>query len=223
MMRVPWPTSVVSLALLVAACSAPPEMPEMPAGPELSAGLEHVDATPPVGAQTWSRPVWRVGDRFTLVRGDQLRGTFEVVGADGDGYRIDVGDGRVLRRDLDLGNLGNWSADSDEPVRVMTPVDVRYHWPLWVGKRWTCRFVDRMSGGKALPMTASYVVESLDTVSVPAGTYRALRIVRRLQLSAEQQSYLTRTQMIWYAPEEGLEVRQLLGDTLVELIAFERQ
>ena len=33
---------------------------------------------------------------------------------------------------------------------------------------------------------------------------------------------LTRAQMIWYAPDAGLEVRQLIGDTLVELVSYKR-
>ena len=104
----------------------------------------------------------------------------------------------------------------------MSPADVRYHWPLWVGKTWSCRFVDRVRGGQALTMQADYHVEGLDRVEVPAGTFEALRVVRRLRLAepGAENRFLTRTQVAWYAPELGIEVRQLLGDTLVELVEF---
>ncbi len=210
--------ALVALAAVAhAACRGAPAPLPGGEGP----GLVRADDAPPPGAPTWARPEWRVGDRFTLVRGERLRGTFEVVARDEEGYEIDVGDGRRLRRDLDLGNLGEREIADGEPTRVLSPVDVRYHWPLWVGKRWECGFVDRARGGQALPMRASYVVEGLDRVTVPAGAFDALRIVRTLRLDLDG-DWLTRTQVLWYAPVEGLEVRQLLGDTMVELERVER-
>jgi len=184
-------------------------------------GVLQVDAQPE-GVQTWARPEWAVGHRFSLVRGEQLRGTFEVKAIEDGVYVIDMGEGRELRRDADLGNVGEWT--DGEPKRLMSPADARYHWPLWVGKRWQCEFVDRVRDGKALPMLASYHVEGLDRIEVPAGTFEALRIARtlRLGLPEAQGKFLTRTQMIWYAPDPGIEVRQLLGDTLVELVEFSK-
>ncbi|MCK5944707.1 MAG: hypothetical protein KAI24_22150 [Planctomycetes bacterium] len=204
-------TSLWSLAALAACQSAP----ELPVGE--GRGVLQVDERPD-GAEVWAAPQWSVGDTFSLVRGEQLRGTFEVVAVDDGAYVIDMGEGRQLRRDLALGNLGEWR--DGQPQRVMSPVDVRYHWPLWVGKRWQCEFVDRVLGGQALPMLASYHVEAMDRIEVPAGTFDALRIRRTLRLALPEAKgrFLTRTQMIWYAPEPGLEVRQLLGDTLVELV-----
>ena len=71
-------------------------------------------------------------------------------------------------------------------------------------------------------MSASYEVEAIDHVNVPAGSYEALRISRRLRLVDGRADVLTRAQMIWYAPDAGLEVRQLIGDTLVELVSYKR-
>ncbi|MFN3242593.1 MAG: hypothetical protein ACE37K_13905 [Planctomycetota bacterium] len=206
-----WSSTFALLAL--ASCSGLEGT--LPAGE--GRGVLQVDPRPD-GVQTWDRPQWSVGDRFSLVRGEQLRGTFEVVAIEDGAYVIDMGDDRQLRRDLDLGNLGEWVAD--EPQRLMTPADVRYHWPLWVGKRWQCEFVDRVRDGKALPMLASYHVEGMDRIEVPAGTFEALRIARTLRLGVPeaQGKFLTRTQMIWFAPDPGIEVRQLLGDTMVELV-----
>lgn len=214
---------LVAASCVAAACHGAPTQGEEPVA---GAGLLHASPAPSADVVRYHRPVWRVGDRFTLVRGEQLRGAFEVVAADADGYAIDMGDGRVLRRDLDLGNVGQWLSHGEdaELQRRMAPVDVRYHWPLWVGKTWSCEFVDQVVGAKALCMRADYHVEALDHVAVPAGAFDALRIVRRLRLAepGAEGHYLTRTQVAWFAPALGIEVRQLLGDTFVELVEFER-
>ena len=201
------------IAPLLAACSAPPS-PAMPDG--AGRGIVHADAAPPPGATTWPRPAWTAGDRFVLVRGERLRGGFTVRAVTDTHYAIDAGNGLELRRDLDLGNLGEWTA-SGEPLHLLSPADTRFHWPLWVGKRWSCEFADRARGGASLPVRADYVVEDLDTITVPAGTFEALRIVRSLRRLDAPADFLTRWQVIWYAPAAGIEVRQLVGDTVVEL------
>jgi hypothetical protein len=204
------------VGVLFTACQGAP--PPLPAG--AGRGVLAADAAPPAGAATWNRPEWRVGDRFELVRGDHLPGAFTVAVVDADGYRLDAGGGMFLRRDLDLGNLGECTADG-RLLHALSPADVRYHWPLWVGKTWRCEFVDRAPGG-ILGMQADYVVEALDRVTVPAGTFDALRVVRRVRLLGGEAEHLTRAQIAWYAPEVGSEVRQLVGDSLVELRAVHR-
>ncbi|MBL9077026.1 MAG: hypothetical protein JNL08_05960 [Planctomycetes bacterium] len=213
----------VLFGLAAAACGAAPPRsePAPPAGD--GAGLLQADADAPPGATTYERPAWQVGDRFTLVRGGVLAAEFEVVAADAGGYFVRGPGGVRLRRDLDLANLGEWHPDRDEPQHVLAPRDVRFHWPLWVGKRWSCEYVDRAAGQPALRTRASYLVEDLDTVTVEAGTFAALRIVRTLQLPDAGDRVLTRTQVIWYAPGPGLEVRQILGDSAVDLVAFARR
>lgn len=211
---------VVASFVLFAACQS--SKPMMPEGE--GRGVLAADAKPPAGAPTWPQPEWRVGDRFVLQRGDLARATFVVAGRLPDCYVIDSGSGPggiSLRRGLDLSNLGDF-AGNGEPFHLLTPADVRYHWPLWVGKRWNCEFVDRALGGVAMRMEASYVVEALDTVTVPAGTFEALRIVRRVRYVGAGEQYLTRAQIVWYAPSVGSEVRQLIDDTLVELVSFEK-
>jgi hypothetical protein len=207
---------IAALSLLAACGSAPPAGSAGDAG----RGVVAFDAEPPAGATTWARPAWRTGDRFVLLRGERLRGEFRVTAATDTHYAIDTGSGVELRRDLDLGNLGEWRPGG-EAVHVLAPVDVRYHWPLWVGKKWSCEFVDRARGG-SIAMRADYAVEDLDTITVPAGTFPALRIVRTLRLLGAPDEYLPRWQVAWYAPELGTEVRQLFGDTIVELVEIER-
>lgn len=202
-----------ALLLGVAACSsaAAPDAPAPSAG-----GVVAVDAEPPAGAATWTRPQWRVGETFLLRRGERVQGAFRVTAAGDEAYVLDTGGGPLLRRDLDLGHLGA-SAPDGTPLRELSPADTCYHWPLWVGKRWTCEFVDRARGAQTVTMRASYHVEEVDTITVPAGTFEALRIVRTLRLPGTD-NVLTRTQLTWYAPSLGTEVRQLAGDTLIELV-----
>jgi hypothetical protein len=213
---------VLGLAcVLLASCQNGPG--DVLAGGPVGRGLLDVSKEPPAGAKTWTRPTWRVGDSFSMVRGEHMRGTFSVRSIEDGVYVVDMGNGRLVHRDRDLGNLGEWRADTGVAQRVMSPVDVRYHWPLWVGKRWQCEFVDCVRDGQPVTMSASYEVEGLDRVEVIAGRYDALRIRRTLRLVDAGEKFLTRTQMIWFAPGPGIEVRQLLGDTMIELAAVVRQ
>lgn len=205
----------IAFAGALAGCSSAPP-PAMPDG--MGRGLLQADAAPPADAALYERPDWLVGQTFVLVRGDVAAAQFVVENVDASGYWLRSSGGVHLRRDRDLGNLGEWQ--DGEPVHLLSPVDARFHWPLWIGKRWSCEFVDRALGGHALTMLASYEVEDLDTVTVRAGTFDALRIVRTLQLPAAGDRVMTRTQVLWYAPSIGAEVRQILGDTEVELVEW---
>lgn len=201
----------VVLPMLSACQGAPTSMPD-----GMGRGLVEADAAPPAGATTWARPEWQQGERFAAVQGERSHGAFVVTAVEPEAYVLDVGSGLHVRRDRDLGNLGEWNAADNAPLHLLSPVDVRYHWPLWVGKRWSCEFVDRMRGGMALPMRATYLVEGLDTVTVAGGTFEALRIVRTLHRLDAPEQFRTRTQVTWYAPAIGFEVRQLAGE-VVEL------
>jgi hypothetical protein len=209
-----------SLFVLLASCAGSPDAAPQPAA-AAGRGLVRADTAVPEGLASHACPEWRQGERFDLVRGDVVRGTLTIAEASPDGYVVDLGGGRTLRRDRDLGHLGEWSGDG-QPMREMLPADVRYHWPLWVGKTWECEFVDRVRGGPSLPLAVRYTVEALDRVRVPAGEFDALRIVRSARLLVPGEDYLTRTQVVWYAPAIGVEVRQLLGESMVELVAHER-
>ncbi len=206
---------VLFVGAVFTACQAgSPALPPLPDGN--GAGVVMCDAAAPAGAQTWARPQWRKGDRFAYVRGGVVPAALEVANATATHYAFGVGNGVELRRDLDLGNLGEWGPDG-EPLHVLSPVDVRYHWPLWVGKRWSCEFVDRMRGGEGIALRVDYAVEDLDVVTVPAGTFQALRITRSARRT-DSDKFLPRWQVAWYSPELGTEVRYQNGDTLVELV-----
>jgi hypothetical protein len=207
------------LSLLIASCGLAPQ-PSLPKGD--GPGLVAFDADAPVGAMQWQRPQWEVGDTFTLLRGGKQRVTFTVAEKDESGYRLVDDSGNAHERSLDLAMRAEFRKGEDEPSHELTPEDVRFHWPLWVGKSWTCRYVDRTAGGPSLPIETVYVVEDLDRVSTPAGAFDALRIVRRSR-RCDADGFLDRCNVIWYAPSIGSELRQALGDTVVELVAYSRQ
>jgi hypothetical protein len=206
------------LLLAVAACAAPaPNAPLSVATGGLVAPLPA--PTAPAGVASWPRPEWRVGDRFVLARSERTRFPLEVRAIEPSHYELTAG-GAVLRRDRDLGNLGEWSP-AGEPLHLLLPVDARFHWPLWVGKRWACEFVDR-AAGQDVAVRADYAVEDLDTITVPAGTFETLRIVRTVRRLGDGGDWQPRTQITWYAPAVGHEVRQLVGEALVELVEHTR-
>lgn len=206
----------VALLLFATACSSTGTLP-----PGTGRGLIAFDSTPPAGVTTWQRPTVQQGDTFTLLRGGQLKQKYVVTEVTAAGHTLQDAAGHRLKRDADLGNLGEWPPEGDEPVHALTPVDARFHWPLWVGKKWRCEFADR-SKDKGMLLEVAYVVEALDTLVVPAGTFSALRIVRTSRLIVDGETYLDRTIVQWYAPEIGLDVRQLIDGTMFELAEFTR-
>jgi hypothetical protein len=185
-------------------------------------GLIAHDPTPPDGARVWPRPALRADDSFTLLRGGQVRQRFTVAEVTEHGHTLRDDAGHRLRRDADLGNLGEWPPAGDTPLHALTPVDIRFHWPLWVGKKWRCEFADRSRDAPTILLEVAYVVEALETVVVPAGTFQALRIARTAKLLVEGERYLDRTSLSWFAPEVGFDVRQLIDGTAFELLEFVR-
>ena len=205
------------LTALASACGTAKTLP-----PGNGPGLIAFDAEVPAGAILWQRPEWQVGDSFTLLRGGKQRVTFQVTETGDAGYRLVDAFGNAQLRGLDLSILGEVASGGVELTHALTPADVRFHWPLWIGKSWTCRYADRTADGPSLPIETVYVVEDLDRVSTPAGVFDALRIVRRAR-RCDSDQFVDRCNVIWYAPEVGHELRQALGDILVELVAFERK
>jgi hypothetical protein len=184
-------------------------------------GLIAFDPTPPAGAKTWPQPEWHKGDHYVLVRGGQEKMAFTVSEVGERGYVLTDIAGNQYLRGKDLSNLGERPRGSDHLAHELSPGDVRFHWPLWVGKRWRCHFLDKNANGSALPIEVAYTVEDVDTITVPGGTFEALRILRTSRLVLEgPDKFFDRDSVIWYAPAIGLEVRQFLDETRVELLEW---
>ncbi len=91
----------------------------------------------------------------------------------------------------------------DEPERSASSLDFAF--PLTVGKKWTAEFKTPSGNPNyQVPHTRSAHVEGWETVAVPAGTFKALRIsyVDRVMLFIGDgifPAYINETR--WYAPE----------------------
>ena len=105
---------------------------------------------------------------------------------------------------------------------MLAPVDPQFTWPLWLGKKWTGHFLRKDLGGNALPLLVQYRCDAWETVTVPAGTFEALRIWRRVRPATEG-TFLDQHEIIWYAPSIGYFVRRLQDNTLTELEEYHRQ
>lgn len=189
---------------------------------EQGRGLIAFDPQPPAGAEVFQRPQWRVGDQFTLLRGGRQKLQQKVVAAGEQGYELEDQNGARLFRDPDFGMLGQASAAGVEPEHRLAPRDVRYHWPLWVGKSWKCEYVET-TDGQSMPFAVGYVVEGEDTLQVPAGTFRCLRIRRTsARATADAEQYFEGTMLIWYAADPGIEVRQVISGLAIDLVEWTR-
>lgn len=157
-----------------------------------------------------SAPVWTIGDRWAF-RWESPRGsgTFvwtvnRVQTMDGfDCYVVMSGRREIFYRRSDLAFVGE-RVDGQVEQRAVPPA-VNYAWPLAPGRTWEARYTaERPLEQQTDTRWLRSSVEAEETVAVPAGTFQALRIVRRHAatgaISAET----------WYAPEARQFVRQRL-------------
>lgn len=182
-------------------------------------GVEVMTTTPPGGVEVYQRPEWQVGDRAILRRGNRELLSFRVESIDDRSMTVRSEDGRLQRElDLDLGELRWQLGERAQPVEF-DPVDKRISWPLWVGKQWTSHFVKKRPGD-TLPVLARYHCDALEKVTVPTGSFDALRIWCTSRPDVEG-DFEERVDVYWYAPEVGRVIRKLQGATMTELVSLE--
>lgn len=194
-------------------CEAPP-----PAIVVEGTGIAREDEEAPVGAEQFGLPKWSEGDRFSFRKGGSVTTGFRVLSVDEGGYWVEEDSGAYRKR---LGVLLGVVQQifPNGRTRRYQPVDARFAWPLWVGKRWTSLHV-RQFEGTQLTIRAEYEVEALEEISVPAGRFECLRIVRRFR-PADSDAFLERTDVYWYAPEVGYHARMLESGSLLELRSYD--
>jgi len=171
-------------------------------------------------------PVWSRGDtwRFSSSSssGRKFNYTWRVEREDMvDGvacYVIKTGAREVFYRKSDLA-LSHETRNGELESRN-TPARMSFVWPLGAGARWEQTY-HYQSPGRKLSYDTTYTatVEGEDTVSVPAGTFRTLKIVhRRISTNAI-------TSEEWYAPDVRMWVRirepaRQDGERTRELLSF---
>ena len=176
------------LVFALAACSrsAPPPSPPAAATP------------PPAGPAVTvaAPPEWRPGDHWSyeLTTGDQTAiknvDVREVTEVNAIRYYVV----RVADADHYLTLDLRWAAlVRDRKVEArMVPPQPLLSWPLNVGRQWS-HDGSFEAGGTKTSFKDTFGVESGETVQVPAGTFRALKIVRQ----GSNQEF----DQYWYAPE----------------------
>lgn len=168
-------------------------------------------------------PTWRLGDEWAYrSESPQGKGTFvwsvvrlETV-AGTECYVVKSGEtGEAYYRKADLA----WTMDKvgDKIESQATPADLRYVWPLEVGKRWEVAYTLNRPGDRTT-VQRQRVCEVLarEAVNVPAGTFETVKVGCRDRRSGAA------TYEAWYAPaakqfvkwhghwSDGLEKRELI-------------
>jgi hypothetical protein len=132
-------------------------------------------------------------------------------------YVIKTGSREIFYRKTDFA-MTRESVDG-KPVVLNTPPRLRYVWPLEVGKTWEQTVhEERPLDRQTLDREELVTVEAEEAITVPAGTFKTLRVVYRNKRTGNIRYEE------WYAPE----VKQLVmlrerldsGLRVRELIAF---
>lgn len=125
---------------------------------------------------------------------------------------------------------GHWFASLDKDGKEVwrtAPALARSKWPLIVGDRWQASwaYYDRKAGTSQSPIMESWVVEGVEEVTVPAGTFTAFR----LQSTPMRNLVFQLTH--WYAPSVGANVKEITirtrehsqgyGRFVAELVEYE--
>jgi hypothetical protein len=143
-----------------------------------------------------TRPAWRTGDRWVYawtVGSEKGAKTSEVVGlkeVGGVHYYVLRGEAGDWYYTLDL----HWAAiikDSRVAARV-TPPQPWFNWPLDVGRRWEYQGVYEEKERKDR-LRETYRVVGVEQVQVPAGTFRAYKLVGEIDSKIVDE--------YWYAPD----------------------
>ena len=110
----------------------------------------------------------------------------------------------------------NWigSSEDDQELESAEPCIRVFDWPLRVGKKWKDDYICRRSskGFRASHSKISVKILTYEEVTVPAGTFRALRI------QAGEETF-------WYAPSIGWAVKEEIETNgkivwLLELVSY---
>ena len=144
----------------IAGCASPPPKAER-------------YVAPPVGA-SWRVQVSSTGSYGNASKVEQQVSMRDVVVEGKPYHRFDAGGGALLMNDsvavfMVLG-------PGERPLMRYDP-PLGYEFPLEVGKTWTQDIALTVGGTIKTPMKAQWKVEAYEDVTVPAGTFKAWRVV----------------------------------------------
>ena len=190
------------------------------------------------GEQCLERPDFKVGDRWvfktTNVYNNEELSKFEqkITEIGDDEIKIDqttisskneANVGRVVKRKADR---STWTFPNS---RIFDGKFVALAFPLEVGKTWTNEYKWKRSDSGTTYFDSPVKVEGWEEVQVPAGKFRALKVVHSGYYSSQttSSSWKGRTaETMWYSPEIRKFVKYLFDDqggdkVLYELIEYE--
>ena len=203
-----------------------------------------IAASTGVGAQgPVEKPSLNVGDRWTYKITDMQKGaessTFEarVTAVAGDTVRLQ----RTTLTSPDPKAVDQTATDSVD-IATWTPANPRIvdgkfvmiAFPIDAGKSWEYEYKIRAANGFETTHERKAKVEGWEEVRVPAGSFKALKIVHdgrwtRIEVDRKYSGVLTDT--IWYSPEVKRFVKREYQDrtgggrtwdhTMFELVSFE--
>lgn len=161
-------------------------------------------------AQSADRPVWRIGDAWTY-RSMVLPSYEAPTTTTTTQYEIRVGSVNAThclleRTQASAGAATNqrWSLDINRLSRIRSTDQWqefrRYQWPLAQGKTW-----DAPYEGADVNTSWSVRVQGWEDVTVPAGTFRAIRIDLKRTDSGGRRT--VKQEALWYAPAVKRHVR----------------
>lgn len=178
--------AALAAALLAAGCATPPPQ---------------VDSyTPPPLGSTWAYRVTESGSYGTGNRQLVLR----MGEATWEGRKVlsFQNPNQHMLQDERLALLAILSPAGELQMRYDPPIG--WQWPLVVGKSWSQDHVLTLvaAGGRRIPFKADWTVQAYEDVMVPAGTFKAWRLV--------YQDSFSETQTIWFVPGTmGIFVKRL--------------
>src|SRR5260370_911291 len=138
--------------------------------------------------------------------------------ADGvEHYVVKAGTGELFYRVSDLAS--SFERVDGVVVTRNTPPRLSYVWPLTVGKVWDQDFRnERPVERQTTARNSTWTVAAEETVTVPAGTFRTLKITWR---NRNTRAFLC---ALWYAPEvkQWVKIREVLSNGIREreLVSF---
>jgi hypothetical protein len=217
--------SGMAILLILAGCStAQNTVPQPAKGTASSIPTSALAVASPSLNGMPEAPVWKRGSEWTYRYGGSAgNGTLvwsvdreEVI----DGvphYVIKTGTREIFYRKSDRAS----SRETVDGVIVIknTPARLLYMWPMSVGQKWEQALLEeRPKDRQKNERVDTVTVEAEETVTVPAGTFKTFKMVRR-----NKKTGAIRYEM-WYSPEVGqwVKIRENLdsGLRVGELIAF---
>jgi hypothetical protein len=195
---------MVALLFLFSCATAPPKGP--PADykgpiverPELTVG------------DYWVQQTKRGTEKWVFVEEKNGELVFEIDGTKARAYT-----------NLNLGTLRRVTWDGKVTYRTDTPTD-GFEFPIWVGKRWhALQSITSPRDSQSYLISFEYSVEECKAVAVPAGTFKAFRIVRtwkRVGRELSEGPVPTET-VFWYAPSAKTKVK-IEGPDPRELVEY---